>query len=131
MTASIKTTLKPGDVLNDKWVVLQFIGKGGMGEVYRAHQLNLNRDVALKIASEEFLNSLEESPEEIEIVLQRFRREVQTMAQIRHPNVIQIYDEGAAVIHTDGKDKPSSPGHGICRERFAARYHVGAGVLSR
>ena len=41
-----------GSIIDEKWVLIERIGKGGMGEVYRAHQLNLNRDVAIKIISE-------------------------------------------------------------------------------
>jgi serine/threonine protein kinase len=91
-------------VLNDKWVILELIGKGGMGEVYRAHQLNLKRDVAIKVISREWLQSLEDDVEEIEIGLQRFRREVQAMSQIRHPNVLQIFDYGSDSIKKDGED---------------------------
>lgn len=51
--------LKIGHVLTEKWVVIEFIGKGAMGEVHRAHQLNLKRDVAIKVVSQEMLQSFE------------------------------------------------------------------------
>ncbi len=92
MTTSCKITFKVGDVLNNKWVILEFIDKGGMGEVYRAHQTNLNRDVAIKVVSREWLESIDEDNDEATTLIHRFRREVQTMSQIRHPNVLQIYD---------------------------------------
>ncbi|MGD9245047.1 MAG: protein kinase [Desulfobacterales bacterium] len=98
--------LQIGHVLNDKWVIIDFIGEGAMGEVYRAHQLNLKRDVAIKVISQDMLQSFEDDPKEIEIVLQRFRREVQAMAQVRHPNVLQIMDYGSDAIFKDGKDVP-------------------------
>ncbi len=85
---------KTGDILDEKWVLIERIGKGGMGEVYRAHQLNLNRDVAIKIISEELLESFEDNPEEKAAMLERLHREVQTMAQVRHANILQIYDFG-------------------------------------
>ena len=90
--------LEIGMVLNDKWAILEFIGKGGMGEVYRAHQLNLKRDVAIKVISRECLESFEGDEEEIVGTLERFRQEVQTMAQVRHKNILQIYDYGSASI---------------------------------
>ncbi len=49
MIEQAKNTLRIWEVLNDKWVILEFIAKSGMGEVYRTHQLNLKRDVAIKI----------------------------------------------------------------------------------
>ena len=48
-----------GNVIDDKYVVLDFVGKGAFGEVYRAHQLNLQRDVAIKVVSQDWLRSLE------------------------------------------------------------------------
>ena len=60
MTTSCSNSLKTGDVLNNKWVILEFIDKGGMGEVYRAHQTNLNRDVAIKVISKEWIESIDE-----------------------------------------------------------------------
>ena len=95
---------KTGYVLNDKWVIIEFIGKGAMGEVYRAHQLNLKRDVAIKVISQEMLESYEDDPDEIETTIRRFRREVQAMARVRHPNVLQIFDYGSETIHKDGRD---------------------------
>ena len=83
---------KTGGILDEKWVLIERIGKGGMGEVYRAHQLNLSRDVAIKIISEDLLESFEDNPEEKAAMLERLRREVQTMAQVRHANILQIYD---------------------------------------
>ncbi len=98
MGEEFKSTIKVGMVLDDKWVVLQFIGKGGMGEVYRAHQLNLKRDVAIKIVSEDYLRSFDCDAEEIESSLERFHREVQVMAQVHHPNVLQVFDYGVTTI---------------------------------
>ncbi|MGB3209949.1 MAG: bifunctional serine/threonine-protein kinase/formylglycine-generating enzyme family protein [Desulforhopalus sp.] len=104
MTKTSKTTLKVGDVLNDKWVILGFIGKGGMGEVYRAHQTNLNRDVAIKVVSREWLESIDEEDEEVETLVHRFRREVQAMAQIRHPNVLQVFDHDSIIVEASEQD---------------------------
>ena len=87
-------TLQIGTVIQDKWVILEFIGKGGMGEVYRAHQVNLKRDIAIKIISREWLESVEENEDELKAGLQRFRNEVLAMAQVGHPNILQIYDYG-------------------------------------
>lgn len=84
-----------GTIIDDKWVLIERIGKGGMGEVYRAHQLNLKRDVAIKLISDQFLQDMEDNPEEIAVAAGRFQREVQAMAQVRHSNVLQIFDYGS------------------------------------
>lgn len=98
MSKEISHSLSAGTILGDKWIILEFIAKGGMGEIYRAHQMNLKRDVAIKIISTEWLNDIREDQEEIGNALQRFRQEVQTMVQIHHPNVIQIYDYESAQV---------------------------------
>lgn len=64
------------------------IGHGGMGVVFRARHLRLNRLVALKMA----LADIYAGPHERE----RFRREAEAIAALRHPNVVQIYDVGDA-----------------------------------
>ena len=104
MTTLSKTMLKIGDVLNNKWVILDFIDKGGMGEVYRAHQTNLNREVAIKVVSREWLESFDEGSGEAETLVQRFRREVQAMAQIRHPNVLQVFDSDSVIVKRGDQD---------------------------
>jgi serine/threonine protein kinase len=63
--------------------IVALIGAGGMGEVYRAHDTELNRDVAIKVLPE-LLASDEER-------LARFRREAQTLASLNHPNIAAIY----------------------------------------
>jgi len=118
MSDSSNNIFKTGFVLNDKWVIIEFIGKGAMGEVYRAHQLNLKRDVAIKVISREMLHSFEDDPLETETLLHRFRREVQAMARVRHPNVLQIFDYGSALIPKDKLD--------VAVEYIAMEYIPGA-----
>jgi len=106
MSAAQGKIFSPGTTIQDKWVILEFIDKGAFGEVYRAHQLNLQRDVAIKVVSQEWLKSTLENDEEIDIALQRFRREVQAMARIRHPNVLQVFDNGSMEISKKGNRYP-------------------------
>ena len=104
MEQSTNSIFKPGKIIDDKWIIIEMIGQGGMGEVYRAHQMNLKRDVAIKIVSEEMLKSLEDDPEEIDIAFGRFQREVQTMAQVRHSNILNIFDYGTVKSDIDGDE---------------------------
>ena len=103
MSSSQGIIFTSGNVIDNKYVVLNFIGKGAFGEVYRAHQLNLQRDVAVKVVAQDWLRLLEVDDEEIETALQRFRREVQAMARVHHTNVLQIYDHGSMVFKKKGK----------------------------
>ena len=63
--------------------VLAAIGVGGMGEVYRARDTRLNRDVALKVLPDAFTLDSDR--------LARFRREAQLLASLNHPNIAAIY----------------------------------------
>ncbi len=98
-----KKLLDTGSVIDDKWILIEPIGKGGMGEVYRAHQLNLNRDVAIKVICSSMLQDVEPDSVEADAALQRFKREVQTMAQVRHPYILQIFDYGTTSATREGR----------------------------
>ena len=74
--------LAPGSRLGPYEVVAQ-IGAGGMGEVYRARDTKLGRDVAIKILPESFAHDTER--------LARFDREARTLASLNHPNIGQIH----------------------------------------
>src|SRR5881296_2569662 len=63
--------------------VLSAIGAGGMGEVYRARDAKLDRDVAIKILPVTFASDADR--------LARFEREAKTLAALNHPNIAQIY----------------------------------------
>lgn len=59
------------------------LGEGGMGVVFRAHDLKLERDVALKLLPDHFATDHER--------LVRFQREAQVLASLNHPNIAQVY----------------------------------------
>ena len=63
--------------------IVEPIGKGGMGEVYRARDGKLGRDVAVKVLPEEFSRDRER--------LDRFQREARLLAQLNHSNVATLY----------------------------------------
>ena len=66
--------------------ILAELGRGGMGEVYRAHDTKLDRDVAIKILPESFAADPDR--------LQRFEREAKTLAALNHQNIAHVYDAG-------------------------------------
>jgi eukaryotic-like serine/threonine-protein kinase len=68
--------------------IVALIGSGGMGEVYRAHDTRLRRDVALKILPASFTNDPDR--------LRRFEQEARAVAALNHPNIVSIYDVGEA-----------------------------------
>jgi serine/threonine protein kinase len=71
--------LAAGDRLGP-YQIAGLIGKGGMGEVYRAHDRRLRRDVAIKVSAEQFS--------------ERFEREARAVAALNHPNICTLYDIG-------------------------------------
>ena len=99
-----KHLLDSGMTLNDKWEILEHIASGGKGEVYRARQTNLDREVVVKTISIEYLAEFGDDPQEVETELNRFHREAMAMAQIRHPHVVQVYDQDSAVITKEGEE---------------------------
>jgi beta-lactam-binding protein with PASTA domain len=74
------------NVINNRYQLVRRIGRGGMAEVHLAHDLLLDRDVALKILFPEHAVD----PNFVE----RFRREAQAVAGLNHPNIVSVYDWG-------------------------------------
>lgn len=66
--------------------ILELIGRGGMASVYRAHQVSMNRTVAIKMLPNQYLND--------DTYMQRFHREVKIVAQLEHRNIVPVHDYG-------------------------------------
>ncbi|HKB03549.1 MAG TPA: serine/threonine-protein kinase [Gemmataceae bacterium] len=75
---------RAGELVVGPYVILDKLGEGGMGRVFKAVQLSLNRLVALKVVRAQLLSS--------RIALKRFRREVKAAAGLRHPNIVSVFD---------------------------------------
>jgi serine/threonine protein kinase len=73
-------------VLHDRYVLESLIARGGMAEVYLAHDTQLDRRVAVKILFPEYARE--------QSFVERFRREAQAAANLNHPNIVAIYDWG-------------------------------------
>ncbi len=82
----VPVTLVPGSRLGD-YEVQKLLGSGGMGEVYRARDLRLRRDVAIKVLPS-FLSSDKER-------LRRFEQEAQAAAALNHPNILAVFQMGS------------------------------------
>ncbi|HEX8814112.1 MAG TPA: serine/threonine-protein kinase [Terriglobales bacterium] len=96
----------PGRLIAGRYRIIALLGRGGMGEVYRADDLTLGQPVALK-----FLPEKAAANEEL---LERFRNEVRVARKVSHPNVCRVYDVGDVDGHTfftmeyvDGEDLAS------------------------
>lgn len=83
---SARQSRVPPELSIDGYEVLEEIGRGGMGVVYRATHLALNRPVALKV--------ILAGEHSTEAARTRFRREAETIARLRHPGIVQIYEIG-------------------------------------
>ena len=133
--------MKTGAVLGNRFEITAILGKGGMGIVYRARDLRLQRDVALKVIRPELL----QQPE----IGERFRREILLASKITHKNILRIHDLGESdgisyisMAYVDGetlserleRDGPMAPDEAaalsiqLCRALQAAHD---AGVVHR
>src|SRR5262245_31183459 len=74
----------PGQIIATRYRIIGLLGRGGMGEVYRADDLELGQPVALKFLP----RTLTQDPD----ALERFRGEVRNARQVSHPNVCRVYD---------------------------------------
>lgn len=101
-------TLEPG-VQISRYRIVGPLGAGGMGEVYRAHDNSLERDVALKILPPHLVQSEER--------VRRFMLEARSASSLNHPNIVTIYEIGAEPISSDGlRDGTTGAVHFISME---------------
>ena len=96
----------PGRLVAGRYRIIALLGKGGMGEVYRADDLTLGQAVALKFLPDEAARD--------EGLLERFRNEVRIARRVSHPNVCRVYDVGDVdgqtfftMEYVDGEDLAS------------------------
>lgn len=75
-----------GHELGGRYQIIERVGGGGMALVYKAQDILLNRNVAIKVLRQQFVNDEE--------FIRRFRREAQSAASLSHPNIVSVYDVG-------------------------------------
>ncbi|MDO4754593.1 MAG: protein kinase, partial [Bacillota bacterium] len=75
-----------GTVLSHKYELIELIGTGGMAEVYKAKDIRLGRNVAVKVLKQEFNNDKE--------FIKRFQTESKAIASLSHANIVNVYDVG-------------------------------------
>jgi eukaryotic-like serine/threonine-protein kinase len=85
---AVSSVLPDGLQIAGRYRIRRLLGMGGMGAVYRVHDDELDRDVALKLIR----SDIGENPE----ALERFRREIQLSSKVTHKNVLRVYDLGAS-----------------------------------
>ena len=95
--------LPPGAVLGQRYVILQILGQGGMGAVYKARDREVDRVVALKVIRPDLAGNA--------AIIDRFKQELVLSHQVTHKNVVRIYDLGEAdgvkfitMEYIEGKD---------------------------
>ena len=78
--------MKIGQIIKERYEILEILGEGGMAFVYKARDTQLERFVAIKTLKPNFVNQ--------ETFVDRFKREAKTAANLNHPNIVQIFDWG-------------------------------------
>ncbi|MFB6262191.1 MAG: serine/threonine-protein kinase [Bradymonadaceae bacterium] len=84
-------TLEEGTLLEDRYELIEEIGQGGFGRVFRARQLNVDREVAIKLLPEKFADSRD--------LAERFEREAKLISGLRQPHTVTVHDYGRHGAH--------------------------------
>ena len=79
-------TLDVGSTIEGRYELTGLLGKGGYGSVYRARQLNMDRDVAIKVILPHLISD--------ERIVKRFLREARAVSRLKNPHIVQVYDSG-------------------------------------
>ncbi len=82
----VRTDPLIGQIFGSRFEIINKVGAGGMGVVYRARQKGMDRDVAIKVLLKEYLTN--------ETAVRRFEREALAVSKLEHPNTVRIYDFG-------------------------------------
>ncbi|MDU0478079.1 Stk1 family PASTA domain-containing Ser/Thr kinase [Staphylococcus chromogenes] len=85
------STVQVGDILDNRYRIDTPIARGGMSTVYRCVDLRLGRQVAAKVMDDRYLND--------PVFRTRFEREARSMAQLNHPNLVNVYDFSSSAEH--------------------------------
>lgn len=122
--------LNAGTKLGNRYEIIEKIGTGGMSDVYRAKDLTLNREVAIKVLKEEYANDT--------AFVTKFRAEAQAAAGLEHPNIVNVYDVGnenglyyIVMEHVEGitlKTYISKKGQLSYNEVISIAIQVGRGI---
>src|ERR1700722_4313705 len=75
-----------GQTLADRYQILSLIGEGGMGLVYKARHVLMDRLVAIKMIRAEYIDNA--------TLLQRFQQEATAISKLDHSNIVEVYDYG-------------------------------------
>ena len=132
---------EPGTIIDGRYRVVSRIGSGGMADVYLAEDLQLGRQVALKILHRRFAEDQE--------FVERFRREASSAAGLSHPNVVNVFDRGEtegtyyiameylpgeslkALVRRGGAVDPATAIDYVIQILRAARFAHSRGVIHR
>ena len=107
---------EPGEIIADKYVVEQLLGRGGMGAVYVVNHRVTGKRLALKCLLPEYL----ETPE----IVERFLREAQAVGRIQHRHVVDVFDvgrDGSAALHRDAAARGQAAVRAAARGQLSAR----------
>jgi serine/threonine protein kinase len=92
-TGGNSSTIRPGSILGGRYEVLQVVGEGGMGTVFKGRDRELDRFVALKIVRADLLGK-DSSPSTAASLRRRFEIEGRAVAKLNHPHICAVYDIG-------------------------------------
>lgn len=87
LTVEVERDTLLGEIIDERWKVERKLGQGGMGAVYLAQQLNMERQVAIKVMRKGLVDTGKE-------YIERFLREANVAAQVSHPHMVSIFDFG-------------------------------------